>query len=53
MNKELLINRLLKIEELFDMMHNVNASSWQISKVESFRKDNPDCIEDLDFALEI
>lgn len=53
MNKELLINRLLKIEELFDMMHNVNASSWQINKVESFRKDNPDCIEDLDFAFEI
>ena len=36
MNKELLINRLLKIEELFDMTHNVYASSWQINKVESF-----------------
>lgn len=51
--KNNLIDKLLKIQELFDDMNYVNASNWQIAKVKAFREHNPDCNDDLDFAFEV
>lgn len=45
--------RIAKIEHLFDAMHYVNASNWQIGLVAKFRKDNPEVNEDLDFCFEV
>lgn len=41
------------IEELFNKMHNQNASSYQIILVNQFRENYPDLNADLDFCFEV
>jgi DNA ligase-1 len=43
----------LAIENLFEAMHGVNASTWQKNKVEAFKRDHPDLVDDLDFCFEV
>lgn len=51
--KRSLSNRVHIFETLFDAMHNVQASSWQIEVIEGFKRDFPDLIDDLEFCLEV
>jgi hypothetical protein len=50
---ENLEHSLAHINELFDRMHGVNASSWQILMVMVFKKEHPELIDDLDFCFEV
>lgn len=45
--------RIKNIEELFNKMHNQQASTWQIGLVAQFRKEYPELNEDLDFCFEV
>lgn len=48
-----LLKSLNNISELFEQMDGVNASTWQKSRVEAFRRDHPDLVDDLDFCFEV
>lgn len=46
-------DRIRKIEELFNSMHYVPASNWQIQLIKHFKINNPELIDDLDFCFEV
>lgn len=48
-----LIERVSAIEVLFNRMHGVNASTWQINEVEKFRVFHPELNDDLDYCFEV
>lgn len=48
-----LSERVDRINTLFNIMHGMNASYYQITKVNNFRKQFPILDEDLDFCFEV
>lgn len=46
-------DRINVINHLFNRMHGVNASTWQINEVEKFRVFYPELNEDLDYCFEV